>query len=141
LRTINLSLNQISKISFSGNFDNLNELILDQNKIRDIGFLECLANLRCVNFQLNQISDISILKKLKNLQTVELRGNPIKNLKPLKWHIIEKKIDIIWDLDWNRDWYLETKGIVITPKTFTRPPVIIIKSGRKAWEKWFAENE
>jgi len=98
LTTLDLSVNQITDISFLKELTNLTTLDLSFNQISDIALLKELKNLIILDLSNNQISDISPLKELTNLRSLNLSKNQISDITPLK----ELKNLIILDLSNNQ---------------------------------------
>ena len=80
LKSLYLSNNQISDISFLKELTGLQSLDLSNNQISDISFLKELTGLQSLDLSRNQISDISFLKELTGLQYLYLRFNRIDNI-------------------------------------------------------------
>ena len=63
--------------------ENVRTLTLSDNRITDISFLRNYKKLNTLNIANNSISDISVLAELDNVHTVRLENLPIKDLSPL----------------------------------------------------------
>ena len=109
LKTLKLSDNKISDISFVEKYKNLNIISLANNPIRDLSPLENLDNVHTVSLENIPVEDLTPLTKMKNLKYLSLSLgrdvdykviNDIKNLKTLSlpetdsyhldWGYIEK---------------------------------------------------
>jgi internalin A len=80
MKTLELSYNQITDISFLGSLTNLTTLDLGRNRITDISSLGSLTNLTTLHLDSNQITDISFLGSLTNLTTLHLGYNQISDI-------------------------------------------------------------
>ena len=88
LRTINLNNNPIVDFSPLSNLPSLSVLDVHDNRIRgirriDIGFLSGMTNLTRLTIRDNRIRDISVLSELINLDHLDIGGNLIQDLSPL----------------------------------------------------------
>ena len=83
IKKLELSIENISDISFLKYFPNLEELKLGHNNISDLNPLSTLTSLKTLDLSENNISDISKLADLKNLKNLNLSGNNISDISKL----------------------------------------------------------
>ncbi|MBN2480163.1 MAG: leucine-rich repeat domain-containing protein [Bacteroidales bacterium] len=76
-RTMDLSGNAISDISYIWELSMLEDLNLSDNRLEMIDGLSNLQNLRSINLSDNDITDVSPLMRLNKLEYAELSGNRI----------------------------------------------------------------
>jgi small GTP-binding protein len=84
LTELDLSINQITDISFLKDLTNLTELDLSSNQITDYSFLKNLTSLTYLDLSSNKITDISFLKNLTTLTALGLSSNQITDYSFLK---------------------------------------------------------
>ena len=131
LQNLDLGINLISDIKDLSNLAGLQTLDLGINKISDISVLSDLTGLQNLNLRSNEINDISVLSDLKGLKQLDLCENKITNIIPLKDLIISSGLDINWNTS--------DDGILIEDNPLTTPPPEIVKRGRDAVLRYFAE--
>ncbi|MFW9970997.1 MAG: leucine-rich repeat domain-containing protein [Candidatus Odinarchaeota archaeon] len=83
LKILNLSGNNIKKLSGLTNFKDLETLILTDNQLDEISGLERLINLRILGLERNKISKITGLENLVNLERLNLNQNHISDTEGL----------------------------------------------------------
>ena len=81
LRSLNLSVNQISSLGTSLQFnENLREVNLSHNRLEDIEGLQHLQNLKRLDVSCNRISDIKCIGGLKRLEDLQISHNKLRVL-------------------------------------------------------------
>jgi len=125
--------NQIKDISFLKNLSNLTDLVLGGNNINDFSVLKELTQLTQLSLWKNQITDISFFQVLRNLKKLDLRDNQIKELP-------EALLELGMEIDVNSKTAWENK-IYLYGNPLERPPVEIVKKGKKAVKAWFKSLE
>lgn len=84
LEELNLSQNQIGKITGLSRLGNLKELDLSKNHIRHLAGLQSIESLRFLNLSLNNIvkvSQLQFIERLRLLTELDFCFNPIQNKK------------------------------------------------------------
>jgi small GTP-binding protein len=112
---------------------NLSTLSLSGNTITDISFLQGLKNLRELDLRFSQLTDISFLKGLENLKYLNLIGNKISELP-------EAIANLGLEIDVDSDW-VERRGLYLKGNPLKRPPIEIIRKGKKAIKAYFKSLE
>jgi hypothetical protein len=80
---LNLSGNDIVKVSALAGLFRLESLFLSENCIEDISCFSDLINLKELDVSFNRIEDVSVLKLLPSLEYVNVVENPIRDLSVL----------------------------------------------------------
>ena len=75
LRSLNLDINQISKLNNMHNLNNLQELSIQNNKISVIEGLTSMTKLRRLNLSFNRINKLEGLSSCQMLEFLELGKN------------------------------------------------------------------
>lgn len=133
LKVLNLSMNQISEISFLKDMTRLKTLNLAGNRIHDISPLKALKHLKVLELAGNRISDITVLKYLPGLTEIDLTDNKISVL-PVE--ILDQDIDIKWEFE-----PAGGGGIYLEGNPLEKPPLEIVKRGKKAINAYFKSLE
>lgn len=108
---------------------NLTGLLLDDNKLVDLSGINELTNLIDLDLSRNELTDISLLKGLTNLTRLDLRNNRINEVP--EW-ITHMGMKIYCDSDYHK------KGINLGGNRLVTPPLVIVKRGREAMQRYFS---
>lgn len=131
LKTLYLSMNNISDISPIKELVNLNKLDLRENKITDLTPISKLTILNKLYLKKNLISNILPIKHLNQLERLNLQYNKIEKIP--EWITKFDKMEI--NIDKNK------LGISLYKNPISYPPPEIIKQGKNTIKSWFNANK
>jgi len=138
LTQLDLDFNKITELSPLSGLEKLTKLNLWFNQITDLSPLSGLANLMQLDLRANEITDLSPLSGLVNLTELDLRRNEIRDLSPLLPLLQrnEKPMKLLLKNGIARQREINVKG-----NPLQIPPIEIVKQGREAVLRYFADLE
>jgi small GTP-binding protein len=117
---------------------NLTNLFLDRNQLTSVpAEIGQLTNLEVLSLHHNQLTSVPAeIGQLRNLQELNLSNNRLTSLPK---RLLELDIEIKWE--WKELNLGIQEGIFLSDNPWERPPVEIIKKGKKAIKAWFEALE